>query len=79
MGQRTRLEKLNWMIPSFAAFVMYTKEDFWTMTSFAWIYSSKLKPVVSNPQANENYEDHFDIYGQCYLLQLYTICNFVSL
>ena len=34
-----------------AAFVRYTEEDLRTMTSSAWIRSSRLKPVVPNPQA----------------------------
>ena len=33
------------------------------MTSSAWIRSSRLKPVVPNPQANGKCENHFDTYG----------------
>ena len=43
------------------------------MTSSAWIRSSRLKPVVPNPQANEKYEDDFNTYGRRYLLQQYPV------
>ena len=49
-----------WNLVPTTASVRYTKEDFRTMTSFAWIYSSRLKLVVLNPQANGKYEDHFN-------------------
>ena len=42
----------------------YTKEDLRTMTSSAWIHSSRLKPVIPNPQATkkafEKCKDHVD-------------------
>ena len=41
----------------------YTEENFRTITSSAWIRSSKLQPVVPNLQANKKYEDHFDTAG----------------
>ena len=53
--------------------VRYIEEDLRTMTSSAWIRSSRLKPVVPNPQANEKCEDHFDTYGRRYLLQQYPV------
>ena len=45
----------------------YTEEDLRTMTSSAWIHSSRLKPVVPNPQATEKAlekcKDHIDTVG----------------
>ena len=61
-------------VPTTAS-VKNTKDELWTMTSFAWICSSRLKPVVPNPQANKKCKNHFDTYGRHYLLQPYPICN----
>ena len=65
------------------AFVRYTEEDLWIMTSFAWIRSSRLKPVIPNPQANKKCENHFNTYGRRYLFQPYPVrihilCNRIS-
>ena len=61
------------LVPT-AASVRYTEEDLRTMTSSAWICSSRLKSVVPNPQANEKCKDHFNKYGRRYLLQPYPVC-----
>ena len=34
----------------------YTEEDLRTMTSSAWIRSSRLKPVIPNPEGNEKWK-----------------------